>query len=144
MNHLGQGHCRMVLKLDSAAERFLIEWLVPTVAQLARKAQSARLKPDAALTTAEDPEKTAGFHLGTSSTPNIRGKVTWTPSGHKWSLTIKKPTGEVAGLAAKCGVNPVLKGQEYEEDKRAAYWRAVTAWNELDGSCRFRIPVREE
>ena len=144
LNHLGQGHCRMVLKLDSAAERFLIEWLVPTVAQLARKAQSARLKPDAALTTAEDPEKTAGFQLGTSSTPNIRGKVTWTPSGKKWSLTIKEPTGEVAGLAAKCCVNPALKGQEYEEEKRAAYWRAVTAWNELDGSRRVRIPVREE
>ena len=38
----------MILKLDDAAERFLVEWLVPSVVQHAKNAQNAMPKSDAA------------------------------------------------------------------------------------------------
>ena len=37
----------MILKLDGAAERFLVEWLVPSVVQHAKNAQNAMPKSDA-------------------------------------------------------------------------------------------------
>ena len=143
LNHLGHGNIRMVLQMDGAAERFLSAWLVPTLVHHACKAQTALQKPVAVLTTALDPEDSPGFHMGVSSTPNIRGKVLWVPSGHKWNLVVKNPQGADPGLAAKVRVDSALQGTAYDDAKRAAYWRAVLAWNELDGSKRHRIPLRD-
>ena len=144
LNHLGHGNIRMVLQMDDAAGRFLSAWLVPTLVHFACKARAALQKPVAVPSTAVGPEDSPGFHMGVSSTPNIRGKVLWVPSDHKWKLVVKKPTGADPGLSAKVRVDSALQGTAYEDAKRAAYWRAVLAWNQLDGSKRHRIPLRDE
>ena len=143
LNHLGHGNIRMALQMDDAACRFLRVWLVPTLVHFARKAEAALSTPVAVPSPAVGPDDRPGFRMGVSSTPNLRGKVLWAPSDHKWKLLVKKPKGSDPGLPAKVRVDSALTGTAYEDAKRAAYWRAVLAWNELDGSTRHRIPLRD-
>ena len=51
--------------------------------------------------------------------------------------TPKQPKGKPSESIA---VDPKLPADMHEEEKIAAYWRAIETWNQFDGTKRFRIP----
>ena len=77
----------------------------------------------------------------------VRGKISWEVTDRVWKLHVKKPSAnyrlgvDLKGLSL--GVNPVLGAGEYAESKSDAFYRAVVAWNEWDGSTRHRIKLTE-
>ena len=72
-------------------------------------------------------------------TPNIREKILWNPTAHAWIVYIKHPKQPIP--ADKYAADPNESVEEYEAQNNAAYWRAVEAWNTLDGTKRHPIPV---
>ena len=126
---------RMVLKMDPATTTFIKKWVAPHVRQLAHKQSDS---PTCSITVASaSTGQVAGFQLCASATPNIREKVYWNPKTHSWTLGLRKPKGPVTENFA---VEPQLSAEKYEEEKTAAYRRAIETWNKLDGSSRFKIP----
>ena len=126
---------KMVLRLDDDTVKFINGWMVPLLRETARSQDSQERKPTEA---AEAPGQLAQFHFSAPSTPNIRDKVLWNPTAHSWEILLKQ---NKAPLKEKCGVDPLLDKQSYEEAKAAAYLRAIETWNRLDGSSRHRIPT---
>ena len=135
MNHA----LRMVMEMDDAAAKFISDWFVPLVRQVAR---SQGQEPSSPETDANDsPESLAEFHFSVSATPNLRDKVQWNPLQHSWEILVKKPTRAAAVSNPAFVVDPELSPVDYEEAKVASYHRAIAAWNSIDGTKRHRIPV---
>ena len=127
---------RMALKVDEAAVKFVTGWIVPLIRLCATR------KPDSQVLEAPSTSPSHGhpssFCLRDDPTPNIRDKVCWNPTEHKWKVFLKSPKGR---LPESFAVDPNLDAQTYEQQKVASYWRAVDAWNRLDDSKRIRIPT---
>ena len=126
---------RMVLELDATTEEFITAWMVPLVRVLARQQDLPATVPPCV--APESSAQVAGFHFTASMTPNVRDKLCWNPLAHAWNLLLAKPKGAPTESFA---VDASLPPKEFEEEKRAAYRRAIEAWNKLDGSSRLRIP----
>ena len=124
-----------VVKVDEKTAAFLVSYLLPSV--------KSALGPSRLQST--PPVTRAPFLFETSGTPNIRDKVAWSPQQHAWKLSLQKPTRVVPPNRDAVGeslcVDPRLDVQHYADEKAKVYARALRAWNELDGSTRFRIPV---
>ena len=125
---------RAVLKVDDATVAFINSWVLPLIREVAR----SQAFSGSATESRPSSGSLADFHFQADPTPNIRGKVTWNPSTSSWKVSVKKPQGK---LTDKFVVNFNLPSDAYEREKVAAYWRAVQAWNRVDGSTRFRIPI---
>ena len=126
---------RMVLRLDNATAKFISDWVVPFVTKVAL-CQALPLSPSNAVAGGT----LANFQLIASATPNLRDKVQWNPSKHLWEVVVKKFTSGPALDSTLFHVDPSLSPTRYEEEKKAAYRRAIAAWNERDGTKRNRIP----
>ena len=125
---------RMVLKLDSATAKFISAWVIPLVRELARSQAQSPSSPETV--ASESTDTFASFQFCASPTPNIRDKVQWNPMKHCWEILVKKPKGALRG---RFRVDPELSAALYDEEKVAAYRRAVEAWDSVDGSTRHRI-----
>ena len=122
---------KLTLKIDEVALKFIAGWIVPLVRACAKNKAPSQEKLESA-------PSTAPFHLRECLTPNIRGKVCWNPTEHKWKLILKHAKGNSSEDFA---VAPDQDANAYEMQKVAAYWRAVESWNHLDASSRHRIPI---
>ena len=71
--------------------------------------------------------------------PNIRGKVAWVPEQHSWKVEVRKANSEDSFEFFK--VSPDLPLGMYADTKFDAYTRAICAWNALDKTKRYRIPM---
>ena len=127
---------RMMLKLDNATVQFITDWVVPLVTKLA-------FSKDPSPSTGPAVGTLANFHLTACATPNIKDKIQWNPTQHFWEVLVKKCKGEWPDRQDLL-VDTKLDLALYEEEKIAAYGRAVHAWNRLDGSKRFRISALGE
>jgi hypothetical protein len=82
---------------------------------------------------------------GNRPTPNIREKVTWVPHQYAWRVELKKPRRRIEPYAdlngATLRVEKMLPKFQFAAAKFDAYSRAISTWNELDGSSRLRIPA---
>ena len=76
--------------------------------------------------------------IGWFNSSNVRDKVSWNPTAHKWNALLKNAKGKPSD---DFDVDPALDAQAYEKQKVAAYWRAVDTWNRLDLSSRLRISM---
>jgi len=134
---------KMVLKLDEATLNFVTSWIVPLARQLAHSqvalahSQVTRVHCEEALesTACESSRKLAVFQFTANPTPNIKDKVLWYPNSHAWKIVLHDKN------TLSFSVAPNLSAQKYAEEKVAAYWHAVDAWNRLDNSKRLRIPI---
>jgi hypothetical protein len=126
---------QIVLKLCDATMKFIEQWMVPLVRELARSQVDAESSTDAR--PSDSVATLANFHFTASNTPNVRDKVFWNPSLHTWEVNAKKPKGELSKVGLV--VDKHLGADEYEQAKVDAYSRAITAWNDLDGSTRHRL-----
>ena len=125
---------RMALKLDEKTVNFITKFVVPFMKGCgAKSAKSGESAPPPRLA-----DQSQGYQLAASITPNLRDKVYWNPKAHEWKLTIKNPKGQTGEQFV---VNAAQPPADYEKEKTVKYWRAVKAWNLLDGSKRHRIPV---
>ena len=59
---------------------------------------------------------------------------------HAWVVEVKNPRGKLPALGA-FAVDPSLSAEAYGAKRRELYASACTAWDELDGSPRHRIPM---
>ena len=82
---------------------------------------------------------------GNRPTPNIREKVTWVPQQYAWRVELKKPRRRIAAYVDSNGatlrVEKMLPKIQFAAAKLDAYSRAISTWNDLDGSSRLRIPA---
>ena len=79
-------------------------------------------------------------------TPNVRDKVLWDPTNNAWKLLlVEKNKPKRASFIDDQGVTlkvpERLTAAEHEIEKKSAYARATRAWNALDASGRWRIPL---
>ena len=92
-----------------------------------------------------DDESKARLTLSLNATPNMKDKVAWDPGHHGWKLSLEKPRVDVQPFTDPQGrplrVDPELPADQYTEEKIAAYYRALKAWNQIDGSNRQRIAI---
>ena len=127
---------KIVFKIDDNLANFIVGYIVPGVDDLVRKGvDQVRVSPDTSADGSQETER--GFSFAKHSCPNIRDKVVWSPRCHRWGLQLVLPKGDVK--EDDFTVDHKLPGAEYEAAKLAAYYRAIAAWNELDGSKRYRI-----
>ena len=139
---------QVALSLDKSTKDFITGWILPLIKLLDQGLQKrdelakaqAVATPDGLASAPGEPIVTVppGFVFSTCHTPAVRDKVVWVPQNHGWRIEAKKPRGE-AQQEKFFGVNQNLVGNLYEEEKIHAYRRAITAWNQLDGSSRQRI-----
>jgi hypothetical protein len=122
---------RIVMRLDATTIKFINEWLVPLLRDMAiaKDHPMKPLSPDQSI----DP---VGFQFSSNTTPNIRNKVTWNPTRHAWDVQATNPKSEITG---RFEADPSLGVDEFEEAKIAAYVAAIEAWNANDNSKRHRI-----
>ena len=123
---------KIAMRLDENTIKFIVGWVVPLVRELARSQDS----PVHVATLAETPRHLDGFFFSVSQTPNIRDKVTWNPVMHSWQLFTKKPK---VVSDENFVVDHELSPEAYEAQKFTQYHAAIAAWNNIDGSTRFRI-----
>ena len=128
---------KIVLRLDEETIKFIKEWMVPLLRETARSQDE--LDRGSVRASVEAPAKLATFHFSAPTTPNIRDKVLWNPTTHSWQILLRKNKAVPSDTFT---VDPCLDKQSYDEQKGAAYCRAIETWNELDGTSRFRIPTR--
>ena len=135
LNHKG----KLAIKLDTETVKFIAEWIVPLVEVVAHSQM-----PEAPVSVQIESKppgaacELAAFHFLADATPNIRDKVLWQPQTHSWKVALRQP---IRDLTDAFFVDKQLGSCEYEQEKVAAYWRAVDAWNSCDGSKRNRIPT---
>ena len=129
---------KLTLKIDEATVKFIAGWIVPLVRVCAKTKASSQEVLGCGASTALSQDDLNGFQLRDRPTPNIRDKVCWNPTAHKWKVFLKnakdKPSEDFA-------VDPTQDAETYQKQKVDAYWRAVETWNRLDSSNRFRIPM---
>ena len=128
----------MTLKIDEATVKFIAGWILPLVRVCAKTKAPSQEMLGCSPSTALSQDDLNGFHLQDGPTPNIRDKVCWNPTAHKWMVLLKHAKGKPSEDFA---VDPAQDAQTYEKQKVVAYWRAVETWNRLDSSNRFRIPM---
>jgi hypothetical protein len=141
-------HEKMVFILDQETVKFIKGFIVPLVRAVA-DGQGPGQKEFlcSGESQARSQDSSAGFHFMAPQCPNIRDKVSWNVRAHAWTILCKKPThgdGLLTGSAPVCEdfpVEPHVSAHEYEEQKVAAYSKAMEAWNLRDGSNRHRIPI---
>ena len=139
VNHLRT----LVFKHDVRTLTFITDWIAPLISSLARRQMDSKAPSQ---TASRAPSQlvlargigSAGFSFDRPILPNIRDKVIWNPTTHKWAIALKKPKGTPNELF---DVSPLLRGAAYDAAKTAAYYSAIQAWNLLDGSTRFRIAL---
>jgi hypothetical protein len=129
---------KLTLKIDEATVKFIAGWIVPLVRVCAKTKAPSQEMLGCGASTALSQDDLNGFHLRDGPTPNIRDKVCWNPTAHKWKVLLKHAKGKPSEDFA---VDPAQDAQTYQEQKVVAYWRAVETWNRLDSSNRFRIPM---
>ena len=129
---------KMALQFDEASVKFIVGWIVPKMRVCAKTKAPSQEMLGCSPSTALSQDDLNGFHLRDGPTPNIRDKVCWNPTAHKWKVLLKHAKGKPSEDFA---VDPAQDAQTYEKQKVAAYWRAVETWNRLDSSSRFRIPM---
>ena len=129
---------KLTLKIDEATVKFIAGWIVPLVRVCAKTKASSQEMLGCGASTALSQDDLNGFQLRDGPTPNIRDKVCWNPTAHKWKVLLKHAKGKPSEDFA---VDPAQDAQTYEKQKVVAYWRAVETWNRLDSSNRFRIPM---
>ena len=131
---------RYTLQLDDAAINFIQGWVMPLMRKCAANKSCAANKASSE-EQLESAPSTAPFQLPECMTPNIRGKVCWIPTANKWQVMIKYAKGAQGNPSADIAVPTDLDAVAFEQQKVAAYWRAVNCWNDLDISTRHRIPI---
>jgi hypothetical protein len=131
---------RYTLQLDEATINFIQGWVMPLVRKCAANKSCAANKASSE-EQLESAPSTGPFQLPECMTPNIRGKVCWNPTANKWKVMIKYATDATGNPSADIAVPTDLDAVAFEQQKVAAYWRAVNSWNDLDDSTRHRIPI---
>jgi len=138
---------QVALSLDKSTKDFITGWILPLIKFLDQGLQKrdelakahAVATPDELASAPGEPIVTVpGFVFSTCHTPAVRDKVVWMPQHHGWRIFPKNPSGE-AQQEKFFAVNQNQAAKFYEEEKIIAYRRAITAWNQLDGSTRQRI-----
>ena len=112
---------QLCLKVSDQCIDFISGWLVPLMKRVHHSLDSG----DCTSTVVDINAKVAPFSFASSTTPNIRGKVSWIPTSNRWV---------VQGLpddAAFC-VNGNVDGETFYKLKLEAYERAVCAWNSFN------------
>ena len=127
----------MTLKLDDASVKFVASWIVPLVKRCAHRKCPSQETLGPATSTASSQDDLSGFQVRETETPNVRDKVCWSVTAHKWTVMLKNARSP---LLEQFAVDPALDPKAYEEQKVATYWRAVDAWSRLEGSSRLRVP----
>ena len=132
---------QIVIKVDDVAPEFIRHWFMPLAMKTAHSQVTPKPSPPQppVKKVAAEPITAASFQFSANPTPNVQGKVLWSPLAHAWQVRIHKP---VATLPAKSfNVDPHLKRDEYLKEKSKAYKRAADVWNDFDGSQRLRIKL---
>ena len=126
----------IVLRLDDRAAVFMQKTFVPSAQSLAH----SQLHLPELIS-----KPVAPFHFTPDLLRNVRGKVTWVPHQHMWKLEVGKPKKPFEPDHDPSGhpysVSPSLPQALYAAANAETYWRALRAWNELDGTTRMRIPL---
>ena len=128
----------LALQLTDNVVSFIASWMQP----LMRKVIDSFVDEPAA--SALDAVADSQFQLPSCPTPNVYDKVTWETVNFQWRCTIQKKPKDTTRSVRYFAVDPALKGDEFQAAKRAAYWEAVTYWNDNDLSKRHRIPCSNE
>ena len=132
---------RVIMLIDKDNLKFISDWVVPMVRQIAKN-----LVPDVPETGSSDDtasvksSMTPNFNCNASPTPNWRDKVCWNPLAHTWVVLVKKRKDLQHKPPESYKVDSSLSAAEYDVAKLSSYIMAIDAWNKLDGSSRHRIP----
>ena len=132
---------QILIRVDDESVVFIRHWFLPLATQAALS-QAAKPLPvkQVASKTAAAPDVPKGFSFRANPTPTILGKVLWSPVAHAFKVRLLKPRKK---CKEEFPINPRLDGAAYAKAKAEAYRRAVDAWNECDGSKRYRIKVSQ-
>ena len=75
----------------------------------------------------------------------VRDKILWVPESISWTLKVGKETQKQSELCRKqpmcLDVSPGLIGEEFKKARDKALLDACLAWNQLDGTAKFRIKL---
>ena len=136
---------QVALKVDEATTAFIEGWMLPLIKTFVDNPDEVDTShPEIA---SDEPAVTVpGFSFSSCFTPNLRDKVVWLPEQHAWKLHIKHAKSANVQIMtpeemSDFIVNSEHSAETYDTEKIAAYWRAIKAWNRLDGSTRHRIPL---
>ena len=129
---------QFVMKLDESAIRFTTTHIVAIVRQLAVKSS-----PDPVDTSVVSRESQCAAYTFDDTTPNIRDKVTWDPIAELWRISVFDGKKHASRSTDENGKSLSILG-DYCQDawavaKAETYGRAISAWNILDRSRRYRI-----
>ena len=122
------------LKLIPPTVVFINDYIVKLVIDIIHKIVNHESISGIASTRAKAP-----FSLGSSSTPNSRDKVWWSPERNCYIVTPKLANGTVQTMTTAV-ISLALAHEEYLESKERDFWIAVKMWNSTDKSTRERIP----
>jgi len=139
---------QVALKVDEATTAFIEGWMLPLIKSFVDNPDEVD-KPSEFTSHPETASgnlagTVQGFSFSSCFTPNLRDKVVWCPEQHSWKVYVKHATpGSFTPEEMRdFVVDSEQPAETYDKDKIAAYWRAITAWNRVDGSKRHRIPLQ--
>ena len=121
---------QFLIAVNAVAVDFIRHWMLPLVLL---PVVAAPEKPKLIAPVAPD-----GFQFSACRCPTITGKVFWKPDKHMWKIRVLKPKTQIETTFK---VDATLPADEYALKKESLYREAVTAWNNCDGSKRFRIKL---
>ena len=149
----------IALAVDEDTTTFINSWLVP----LAKEAIRLCAAKFPAVKRSRNGKKTAELPLVQQSScvitfssnpcPDIKGKVTWVTNPGQWKIEVDQPRSSnnipiqwnlklhPAKSRGICtfAVDQSLTGAAYDSAKLKQYYKAIQAWNKIDGGNRNRI-----